>query len=97
MVKIGRLKQIREMMKTKKSLSQEVVEGQALNGLVKVTVDGTQAMSKVDIDSSLLSADNKSKIEEAIKDAQKDALKQLEQRMVEKGKSVELHLRDLHG
>ncbi len=97
MVKIGRLKQIREMMKTKKSLSQEVVEGQALNGLVKVTVDGTQAMSKVDIDSSLLSADNKSKIEEAIKDAHKDALKQLQKIMVEKVKSGDLQLPDLQG
>lgn len=95
MVKLNKLKQIREMMKAKKSLSAQVVEGQSLGGQIKIRVDGTQAITSLNIDPGLLSPGNQEKIESGIKAAHKDALKQLQKIMVAKVKSGDLQLPDL--
>ncbi len=95
MVKLGKLKQIREMMKTKKSLSQEVVVGEAEGGRIKITINGTQAITDLNISDELLSPDNKTRIENGVKAAHKDALRQLQKIMMAKVKSGDLQLPDL--
>ena len=57
-------------------------EGEAAWGKVKVTVDGNRDMQNVHIDPSMLS--DKTKLEEAIKDAHKDAIKKMQFKLAKK-------------
>jgi len=57
-------------------------EGEAAWGKVKVTVDGNRDMQKVDIDPSMMA--DKAKLEEAIKEAHKDAIKKMQFKLAKK-------------
>ncbi|MEW6408336.1 MAG: YbaB/EbfC family nucleoid-associated protein [Patescibacteria group bacterium] len=92
----SKLKQIQEMRKKarelKNTLSQERAFGSALEGKIQIEMTGNQEIEKVTIDPSLLSTDQKEKLEEGVKDAFKNALKEIQHIMARKVQSGELEL-----
>lgn len=69
-------------------LAAETVTVNAGGGKVVMTVNGTLEMVGLAIDPEMLSADKKSKLEEAIKEAHRDALKQMQRIMAMKMKEM---------
>jgi len=92
----SKLKQIQEMRKKarelKDLLSNEKVYGSALGGKVQIEMTANQEIEKVIVDPSLLSVDQKEKLEEGIKDAFKNALKEIQHIMAKKVQSGELKM-----
>ena len=86
----NKLKQIQELKsqanEIKKALSSETVEGSALGGNIKITMDGNQEVQKVEINDDLLN--NKEKLEQGIKDATNDAIKKVQRVMAQKMASM---------
>lgn len=84
----SKLKQFKDLRdqgkKMQELLGSESATGQGASGKVVVTLDGNLNMSGVAIDPSLLSADNKQKVESGIKDAYGDALKKVQRIMATK-------------
>jgi DNA-binding YbaB/EbfC family protein len=72
--KLKQFKDLRSQAKELESkLSQESATGSASFGKVQITMNGNQKITEVAINPELLTADNKAKIEGAIKDALNDA------------------------
>ncbi len=69
-------------------LSAETVSVNTAGGKVVMTVNGTLEMVALAIDPELLSPDKKSKLEDAIKEAHRDALKQMQRIMAMKMKEM---------
>jgi nucleoid-associated protein EbfC len=71
----NKLKHIKDLKKQGKMMQDElatvVQEGSAARGKVKMTVNGNRELVSVEIDDSML--ENKAKLEEAVKEAFKDA------------------------
>jgi DNA-binding YbaB/EbfC family protein len=92
----SKLKQIQEMRKSarelKNVLSQEHAFGTALGGKIQIQMTANQEIKKVIIDPSLLSPDQKEKLEEGIKEAFKNALKETQHIMTRKMRSGELKM-----
>jgi DNA-binding YbaB/EbfC family protein len=85
--KLKQFKDIRDKAKSLQAeLEKESVEGSSSRGKVKVTMDGTQKILKVDIDESALS--DRSKLEEHVKEAFNDAHKRIQAKVVEKMKAA---------
>lgn len=82
-------KQANEM---KKSLAEEVVVGEAYHGKIKITMDGNQDISSVEIDEDILKAENKGMVEQEVQRAFKDAMKKMQNIMVKKMKNGEINL-----
>lgn len=83
--KLKQFKDLRDQgKKMQEMLGNESATGQGAGGKVVVTLDGNLSMSGVAIDQSLLSPDNKQKIESGIKDAYGDALKKVQRIMATK-------------
>ena len=82
----NKLKQFKDLKNQAKHMESELAtvlsEGEAAWGKVKITVDGNRDMQKVDIDPSMLT--DKSKLEEAIKEAHKDAIKKMQFKLAKK-------------
>lgn len=82
----NKLKQFKDLKSQAKHMESELAtvlsEGESAWGKVKVTVDGNRDMQKVYIDPSMLA--DKSKLEEAIKDAHKDAIKKMQFKLAKK-------------
>lgn len=78
-------------------LSKETIHADAAGGKVAVVMDGNQKILSIDIDPSLLSPDNKKKVEEGVKDAIEGAIKKLQRVMLKKMQSGELKMPDLPG
>ena len=76
----------------KKQLGAEEVIGEALNGQVRITMNGNQEIKEVFIDEVLLSPDNKEKLEEAIGEAFAKVNKELQTIMIRKMQSGELQM-----
>lgn len=79
---LGKLKQFKDLREQGKKmqslLKDEATTATSAGGKVAVTLDGNLQMSGCAIDTSLLVASEKSKLENAIKDAHNDALKKIQ-------------------
>lgn len=69
-------------------LSAETVSVKTAGGSVVMTMNGTLEMVALAIDPELLTPDKKSKLEEAIKEAHRDAMKQMQRIMAMKMKEM---------
>lgn len=94
-----KLKQLQELRKKalqlKEELSSESVFGKDKNGLIKITLDGNQEIKDVQIADSLLSADNKKKLETGLKEALSKAIKEAQMLMAKKMQSGDFKLPDM--
>lgn len=92
----SKLKQIQEMRKKareiKDALSSERAFGSSLGGKVQIQMSGNQEIESINIDPSLLSEDQKEKLENALADAFKNAQKELRQILARKVQSGELKM-----
>jgi DNA-binding YbaB/EbfC family protein len=82
----NKLKQVQELKskanEIKKALSGESAEGSGARGRVKVTMDGNQVVTKVDISDDIIS--NKSGLESGMAEATNDAIKKIQKVMAQK-------------
>ncbi|MCX6740543.1 MAG: YbaB/EbfC family nucleoid-associated protein [Candidatus Parcubacteria bacterium] len=92
----NKLKQFKDLRNTAKQmqtmLAQESADGEAAWGKVKVKINGNQEILDIQIDLELLSADNKEKLQNALKDATNDAIKKVQRIMAEKVKQSGISL-----
>jgi DNA-binding protein YbaB len=96
LTKLKQFKDLRSQAKSMQSvLAQETAHGSGAGGKVNVVMDGTQKILSLDIDASLLSVDNKKKIESGVIDALSAATKDLQKSMAKKMQSGELTMPDL--
>lgn len=87
--KLKQFKDIRDKAKElQNTLGQESVTTTAAGSSISVTMNGNLELTSVVIDPSLLSPEKKSKLEEGIKDAHKDALKKMQRTMAMKMKEM---------
>ncbi len=95
-----KLKQYKDLRDTAKSaqsvLEKETVHADAAGGNIAVVMDGNQKILSIDIDESLLSPENKQKIENGVKEAIENAMKKLQRVMLQKIKSGELEMPDIN-
>ncbi len=83
--KLKQFKDLRDQAKQIKDvLGQESAQGEADWGKVKIKINGNQEILNVEIDPELLTAENKEKLESAIKEATNDALKKVQRIMAQK-------------
>ena len=75
----GLLEQAQQMMQSAAAAADEVVEGVASGGLVKVEVDGHFDFKSVTIDPAAVDVDDLSLLEDLVLAALRDATKQLQQ------------------
>jgi nucleoid-associated protein EbfC len=92
----NKLKQFQDLRKQakelKSSMSDEIIAGEALGGDIKIIMDGNQEIKNVIIDESLLSVENKEKLEQGIKEAFASAVKELQSLMMRKMQSGDIQL-----
>ena len=85
---LDKLKQFKDLKKQagelKSNLAQETITGEALDGQVKITMDGNQEVQEVFIDESLLSADQQENLQDGIKEAFGKAVKEVQMLMAQK-------------
>jgi DNA-binding YbaB/EbfC family protein len=94
--KLKQFKELRNQAKNIQStLAQEIAEGSADWGKVKVKINGNQEILSVNIDPQLLTADNKTKLESAFKEAANDALKKVQRLVAEKMKQSGFNMPNL--
>jgi len=91
------LGQLRKAQALKKSMAKIEVTGEAVQEMVKVTVDGSKELKSVEIDPQLLTPENKEQVENAIKEAFDNCDKALQQEMIAKVQSGEISLNDITG
>ncbi len=82
----NKLKQFKDLRSQAKKMEDElatvVAEGSAAWGKVKVLINGNKDICDVTIDEEMLS--DKSKLEDAVKEAHKDALKKIQMKLAKK-------------
>lgn len=92
----NKLKQIADLRKKakelEKNLAEESVQGEAVQGKIKVTMDGSQNIKEIHIDESLLIPENKEQLENAIKEAFKNAQDGIKKLMIEKVQRGEIQI-----
>ncbi|HPH78500.1 MAG TPA: YbaB/EbfC family nucleoid-associated protein [bacterium] len=85
-------KQLYELQKKAKKIQKELqdllIEATSLDGKITVVFNGEQKVEEVNIDESLLTAENKSTVEKGLKDAIAQALKKAQQVASDKMKEV---------
>ncbi len=87
--KLKQFKDLRDKAKElQDTLGHESVTTTAAGGSVSLTMNGNLELTAVTIDPSMLSVEKKSKLEEGIKDAHKDALKKMQRTMAMKMKEM---------
>jgi hypothetical protein len=87
--KLKQFKDLRDKAKIlQAALAEEHAEGSAAWGKVKVTVDGTQKVTAVELDPSMLVPAEKTKLEEAVREAMNDAQKKVQVKAMEKMKGM---------
>jgi len=93
---LDKLKQFKDLKKQagelKSNLAQETITGEALNGQVKITMDGNQEVQEVFINESLLSADQQENLQDGIKEAFGKAVKEVQTLMARKIQSGEIQM-----
>jgi DNA-binding YbaB/EbfC family protein len=77
-----------KMQEGKQKLGDVIIEGEAGNGAVKVSVTGTREIKTIAIDSQLMTADRKEELEDLLITALNRALKNAEQAWEEEMKDV---------
>lgn len=96
---LSKLKQFKDLRQQAKSvqniLSQETAHGSGAGGKVNVVMDGTQKILSLDIDNSLLTPNEKKKVEQGVIDALAAANKELQKLMAKKIQSGEMTMPDL--
>ena len=84
----SKLKQIKDMKSQAKHMEQELAsvtaEGSGAWGKVKMVVDGNRNIQSISIDDSLLTLAEKDKLQDAIKEAHRDALKKMQFQLAKK-------------
>jgi len=87
---------LRSQAKTlQKKLSAETVHHSTAGEKVHVIMDGNQQLLSVEIDPSLLSADQQQKVQNALKDAVNGAMKKVQSIMARKMQKGEIEIPDL--
>ena len=91
--KLKQFKDLRDKAKTLQSALADVsVSGSGARGRVTFTMDGNQTLTNVTISDELLNHGEKSSLESGIKEAFKDALGQLQKKLMEKMKAGEIEM-----
>jgi nucleoid-associated protein EbfC len=76
----GKLQEAQQKMQEgKEKLAEVIIDGEAGNGAVKVSVSGTREVKTIVIDSQLMTADRKEELEDLLVTALNRALKNAEQ------------------
>ena len=87
--KLKQFKDIRDKAKEmQNALSEEQVTVNAASNNIVMTMNGNMELVGLAIDESLLTPEKKSKLEDGIKDAHKDAMKQMQRVMATKMKEM---------
>lgn len=98
---LSKLKQYKDMRSQAKSvqsvLEKESVTSDAAGGKIRLVMNGNQKVTSLEIDNSLLSPDNKTKIQQGLIDALDEATKKLQRLMAKKIQSGEMTMPDLSG
>ena len=76
----------------KKTLAAETIIGEAVRGMVKITMNGNQEIQEVHLDSSLLTPENQEQLQNAIKEAFERCTKELKSLMIQKMQSGEIQM-----
>jgi hypothetical protein len=85
----GKLQEAQQkMQESKQKLADVTVDGEAGNGMVKVSVTGNREVKTISIDSQLLAADRKEELEDLLITALNRALKNAEQSWEDEMKGV---------
>lgn len=83
--KLKQLKDLREQAKQMEAaLEQERALGVSSANKVSIEMNGNQVILNINIEPDLLSPDHKSELEQAIKEAHKDAIQKVKQLMAQK-------------
>lgn len=83
--KLKQFKQMRDQAKNlQQTLSTEHVETTAAWNKIRVAMDGNLSVESVTIDPELMTADNKQKVEDGVKEAFNDAVKKVQRIMASK-------------
>lgn len=87
--KLKQFKDLRDQAKTlQQALAEETVTAKSAGDQVVLTMDGNMTLTGVAIDDALLDPSKKEKLQEALKDAHKDALKKMQRVMAMKMKDM---------
>ena len=87
--KLKQFKDLRDKAKTLQDvLAKESADGAGGHGKVKVTMDGTQKVTTVSIDPSMLKETEQTKLEAAVKEAVNDAQHKVQAKVMEKMKGM---------
>lgn len=87
--KLKQFKDLRDQAKTMQSvLAEESVTVKAAGDKIVLTMNGNMELTGLAIDDELLAPDKKSKLQEGIKDAHKQALKKIQRVMAMKMKEM---------
>lgn len=89
---LDKAKQLWDLQKKAKAIQKELketeVEAKAANGLVTVVFNGEQHIQSIEIDESLLQAENKRNLEKAIQQAIAEALSRVQAIAAQKMKAI---------
>lgn len=80
----NKLNQFKEMKKIYTALSQEVVQAKGAKGRINITMNGAFQITNVSVDPELLVPEQKKVVEDGIKEAMTEAIKQIFQKLSEK-------------
>lgn len=91
--KLKQFKDLRDQAKQMKdALAQETVKGEAKGGKIMVIMDGNQEITAIDIDASLLTPENKKEVEDGVREAVQQAVKEIQKVMVRKMQQGEISM-----
>jgi len=86
---------MRKAQALKKAMGKIEASGEAVDGRVKVTVDGQKSVKGIELDPSLLTPENKDQLENAIVEAFNKCDKEIQHALMAKVQSGEISLEDL--
>ena len=88
----GMMKKVQEMQtkmqEMQKELENKIVEAESGGGMIKITMNGKQIVQSIDIDPSLLNADEKEVLEDLITAALNQAKEKVEEMSAEEMKKI---------
>ena len=85
--KLKQFKDLRDKAKNLQTLlAGEVVEGFGAWSKIKVTMDGTQHVQKIEVTDELINLEQKKKLEAGLTEATNDAVKKVQRKVMEKMK-----------
>lgn len=91
--KLKQIKDLREQAKQiKDSMGQETVRGEALGGKIMVIMDGNQEITAIDIAPELMSPEHKKEVEDGVRDAIQQAIREVQKMMARKIQRGEISL-----